>query len=150
MASLFCLAVKRTRYKICQSQNQQRKLKISIHQIFCPQSPCKEAVHYPDRCSCFVSCIPRVYLASFYWMLISFLQYSVSYLHCTKNNRQKTQSLAEPTPTKRQIECFLFLVFSQGRTLIFMGSIYILLGRNGIRQDDHHDQSYWNYFELSK
>ena len=108
------------RYKICQSQNQQRKLKISIHQIFCAWSPCKETVHYLGRCSCFVSCIPSLVLL--YVDIIFAVLSVISSQH--KKHAKKHKDLRSQPRQKGNSGVLLF-EFSQGRTFSFMGWIYI-------------------------
>ena len=110
------MSVKWTRYKICQSQNQQRKLKISIHQISCPWSPCKETVHYLGRCSCFVSCIPSLVLLSDIIFAI------LSVMSSWRKKQAKKQRRTEPTWTKSQLECF---VVQPGETIIFIARVQI-------------------------
>ena len=132
--------VKWTRYKICQSQNQQRKLKISIHQIFCPWSPCKETVHYLGRCSCFVSCIPSLVLPD---VDIIFAVLSVICIFTSLKTATKKHKVLRSQPQQKgKSSVFCSSNSARGGTLIFMGSIYILVSRNGIRQDEdhHHDQ----------
>ena len=110
------------RYRVC--QNQQRKLKTSIHQIFYPRLRKKEAVHYLGCVLVlFHVYLARASLASFYSMLISFLQYSVSYLHSTKNTLKNTKTYAA-NPDKKAIRVFCCSNSARGGHLVlWVGSI---------------------------